>query len=119
MISLLLIGVISLIVIGGTAYLFVSKNEELPEDKKTKILLIVGTVIFISFLVTTFKHRTLQFSSQAAEEGKINANRVFFGDDCRFEFDKKYDAAFEMPQEQIQQVFKRNYKSLYDSVKNN
>jgi hypothetical protein len=62
-ISLILIGIISLIVIGGTAYLYSNQNEELTDKKKTTILLIVGTVIFLSFLVTTFKHRDLGFRS--------------------------------------------------------
>jgi len=63
-ISLILIGLISLVVISGTGYLFINKNEELPEPKKAKILVIVGAVVFLSFLITTFKHRNIQFVSR-------------------------------------------------------
>jgi hypothetical protein len=85
-ISLILIGVISLVVIVGTAYLFTTKNEELTEHKKNKILIIVGTVIFISFLVTTFKHRKIGLSTKDGEDGTINIKKVFFGNGCNFHY---------------------------------
>lgn len=78
MISLILIGIISLIVIAGTGFLFINKNEELNEVKKSKILLIVGLVIFISFIVTTFKHRNISFASNRDNNSYVNLGDIFF-----------------------------------------
>ena len=90
-ISLILIAVISLIVIAGVAYLYVSKNDDLNEKKKSMILVIVGTVIFLSFLVTTFKHRDLGFKSSHYSQGSLDISKVFFGGKCVFEAPVKYD----------------------------
>jgi phosphoglycerol transferase MdoB-like AlkP superfamily enzyme len=89
-ISFLLITFISLIVIAGTAFLYFSRNEDLDDKKKALILFIVGTVIFLSFLVTTFKHRNLGFRSSGAEEGTLDIKTVFFGGKCEFRFEPKY-----------------------------
>lgn len=78
MISLILIGIISLIVIAGTGFLFINKNEELNEVKKSKILLIVGLVIFVSFIVTIFKHRNISFASNRDNNSYVNLGDIFF-----------------------------------------
>ena len=83
-ISLILIAVISLVVIAGVAYLYISKNDDLNEKKKSMILVTVGTVIFMSFMVTTFKHRDLGFKSSQYSQGSIDISKVFFGGKCRF-----------------------------------
>ena len=83
-ISLILIAVISIVVIGGVAYLYISKNDDLSEKKKSMILVIVGTVIFMSFLVTTFKHRDLGFRSSQYSQGSLDISKVFFGGKCQF-----------------------------------
>ena len=65
--AVLVIGVISAIVIGGTAFLAFNKAEELPESNKVKIMLVVGVVVFISFIITTLKHRDLRIGSNQTE----------------------------------------------------
>ena len=83
-ISLIIIGVISLLVIGGAVYLFLIKDQELDDSKKSLILLAIGVVIFLSFLVTTFKHRNLGLRSSSVEDGVVDIKRVFFRDNCNF-----------------------------------
>ena len=115
-ISLILIGVISLVVIAGTAYLFITKNEELTQHKKNKILLIVGTVIFISFLVTTFKHRNIGLTAKDNDDDTININikKVFFGNGCNFHRPSTNNHGFEISEELLSEVYAKNYLSLYD-----
>ena len=71
-ISLILIGIISLIVIAGTVFLLLHKNEELTDQKKSNILTIVATVVFLSLAVTTFKNRNSTFKSTSINNGKVD-----------------------------------------------
>lgn len=111
-ISLILIGIISVVVIAGTAYLLQTKNEELTEKKKSMIMLIVGTVIFVSFIVTSMKHPTLH-QSKSISALNNDLNHIFFPQQCRYNKEFKYSNNVNLPNEIINQVYARNYLSIY------
>lgn len=106
-ISLVLIGVISVIVIAGTGYLLQSKSEELTEKKKTTILLIVGAVIFASFIVTNIKHPTASSGAQLQD-----LTHLFFRKDCNYGREVKYQPGVEIDEEIVNEVYARNYQSI-------
>jgi len=74
----------------------------------------VGTVIFISFLVTTFKHRKIGLNNKDPEDGTINIKKVFFGNGCNFDYQKTNNHGFEISEEILSEVYAKNYLSLYD-----
>ena len=106
-ISLVLIGVISLIVIAGTGYLLQSKSEELTEKKKTTILLIVGAVIFASFIVTNIKHPSPSSGAQLQD-----LTHLFFKKDCNYGLEAKYQSPVELAEDIVNEVYARNYQSI-------
>lgn len=93
--AVIVIGVISAVVIAGTAFLALSKAEELPESNKVKIMLVVGAVVFISFVITTFKHRDLRITSE--QTNGIDIERVFFGCDRGFETTYRHSSLQDIP----------------------
>jgi hypothetical protein len=107
-ISLILIGAISVVVVAGIAYLLLSKSEELTEKKKSSILLIVGTVIFVSFIVTSLKHPALHYDHSVSPH-HYDLNQLFFAPNCKYAPLPKYALPDGIPAEIINEVYARNY----------
>ena len=109
-VALVVIGAISAVVIAGTIYLTLTKAEELPLNTKVKILLVVGVVVFISFVVTTLKHRTLGWADPSPTS--LDIKKVFFADGCRFPLSRKHSLLDRLTLEHVAELYRRNYQGV-------
>lgn len=76
--------------------------------------MIVGTVIFLSFLVTTLKHRDLTFKVSSSDDDSERLRRVFFGGDCSYDWKADGLGDLNIQADRLLEMYSRNYQSLYD-----
>lgn len=79
----------------------------MTEKKKATILLIVGGVIFASFIVTNIKHPSPSSGAQLQD-----LTHLFFKKDCNYGREAKYQPVVEVAVEIINEVYARNYQSI-------
>lgn len=71
--------------------------------------MIVGTVIFLSFLATTLKHRNLSFKASASHDDDEYLKRVYFGRDCTYDLKASELGDLNMHVDRLLEMYGRNY----------